>query len=326
MSASAPRLAGLDALRGIAALLVMGLHANAVFGGLGAFSKGYLGVDFFLMLSGFLMARITEPRLAAGLSPQRFMVARYKRFWGMVALGSLIGIPYLWVRAGGEWWPFLPALIANFALLPWPVANLLFALNIPTWTIFAELVANGAHVFALRHLTNRWLAVLTIILGGLTVWVAMVWGSLDVGARPGHVWEAIPRVFFAYCLGISLWRWRQERVLAPLPAALVLAAMPIAIMGSWYGDWRIWQFDLAFVVLLCPMVISAATAITRQTSLGWLSAAISFPLFAVHLPILEAVRELGGGKWEAIPLALATALAIVWWTNRRDARKALAKT
>jgi hypothetical protein len=49
-------------------------------------------------------------------------VARYKRFWGMVALGSLIGIPYLWIRAGGEWWPFLPALIANFALLPWPSA------------------------------------------------------------------------------------------------------------------------------------------------------------------------------------------------------------
>jgi len=96
-------------------------------------------------------------------------------------------------------------------------------------------------------------------------------------------------------------------------------------MGSWYGDWRTWQFDLAFVVVLCPLVISAATAITRQTWLGWLSGAISFPLFAIHLPILEAVRELGGGKWQAIPLALCAALIIVWWTNRRDARKALAQ-
>lgn len=326
MSQAAPRLAGLDALRGIAALLVMGLHANAVFGGLGAFSKGYLGVDFFLMLSGFLMARITEPRLAAGLAPQRFMVARYRRFWGMVALGSVIGIPYLWIRSGGEWWPFLPALVANFALLPWPVANLLFALNIPAWTIFAELVANGAHVLALRHLSSRGLAVLVLVLGCLTIWVALAWGSLDVGARPGHVWAAIPRVFLAYGMGIGLWRWRQDRVLLPLPAPLVLAAMPLAIIGSWSLGWRNWQFDLAFVLLLCPLVISGATAITRQTWAGWLSAAISFPLFAVHLPILEAVRELGGGKWQAIPLALATALAIVWWTNRRDVRKAAAKT
>jgi peptidoglycan/LPS O-acetylase OafA/YrhL len=319
------RLAGLDALRGIAALLVVGLHTNAVFGGLGQFAKGYLGVDFFLMLSGFLMARITEPRVAAGLSPRRFMVARYKRFWGMVALGSLIGVPYLWVRAGGEWWPFLPALIANFALLPWPVANLLFAVNIPAWTIFAELVANGAHVIALRRLSNRGIALLTAVLGGLTLWVAISWGNLDVGARPGHVWAAIPRVFFAYCLGIALWRWRGERVLVPLPAPLVLLALPVAIVGSWWSGWRAWHFDIAFVALLCPLVISAATRLTRQTRLGWLSAAISFPLFATHLPILEAVRELGAGKALAVPVALGIALAIVWWTNRRDARKAMTK-
>ena len=322
----AQRLAGLDALRGIAALLVMGLHANAVFHGLAPFSKGYLGVDFFLMLSGFLMARITEPRLAAGLDPRQFMVSRYKRFWGMVALGSLIGAPYLWLRADAQWWPFVPALLANIALLPWPVANLLFAANIPAWTIFAELVANAAHVFALRRLPNPALAALTALLGGLTVWVAMAWGSLDVGARPGHVWAAIPRVFFAYCLGICLWRWRQGRVLLPLPAPIVLAAMPVAIIGGWYAEWRGWQFDLAFVALLCPLVISAAAALTRQTWLGWLSGAISFPLFAVHLPILEAIRELGGNKAQAIPLALATALIIVWWTNRRDRRKALAQT
>ncbi len=319
------RLAGLDALRGIAALLVMGLHANAVFGGLGAFSKGYLGVDFFLMLSGFLMARITEPKLAAGLMPRRFMIARYQRFWGMVAIGSLIGIPYLWTRSGGEWWPFLPALLANFALLPWPVANLLFALNIPAWTIFAELVANAAHVFALRRLTDRALAALTLALGGLVIWVAINWGSLDLGARPGHIWAAGPRIFFAYCLGITLWRWRQMKVLIPLPGFVVLLAMPLAIMGSWYLGWKTWQFDVTFVILLCPLIISAASAITRQTWLGWLSAAISFPVFAIHLPILEAVRELGGGKTQAIPLALGVALIIVWWTNRRDARKALAQ-
>ena len=138
MSAAAPRLAGLDALRGIAALLVMGLHANAVFGGLGAFSKGYLGVDFFLMLSGYLMARITEPRLAAGLGAGRFLRARYRRFWPMMALGMAIGIPFAWARAE-DWQTFLPLFIANMALLPWPFDRVLFALNIPAWTIFFEL-------------------------------------------------------------------------------------------------------------------------------------------------------------------------------------------
>lgn len=242
-----------------------------------------------------------------------------------MALGSLIGIPYLWVRAGGEWWPFLPALIANLALLPWPIANLLYALNIPAWTIFAELVANTAHVLALRRLGNRAILLLTAMFGALTLWVALSWGTLDLGARPGHVWPAIPRVLFAYCLGIALWRGRGDRVLIPLPAALVMLALPLAVIGSWWSGWRGWHFDMAFVTLLCPLVISAGVAISRQTWLGWLSAAISFPLFAIHLPILEAVRELGGGKELAVPLALGGALIIVWWTNRRDARKALTK-
>ena len=36
-----------------------------MFGGEFVFGRGYLGVDFFLMLSGYLMARVQEPRLAA---------------------------------------------------------------------------------------------------------------------------------------------------------------------------------------------------------------------------------------------------------------------
>lgn len=319
---TAPRLAGLDALRGIAALLVVGLHTNAVFGGLGLFSKGYLGVDFFLMLSGYLMARITEPRLAAGLTARKFMVSRYRRFWGMVALGSLIGIPYLWIRSGGEWWPFLPALIANFALLPWPVANLLFALNIPAWTIFAELMANAVHVVALRRLSNRWLMVLTTALGLAVLIVAREVGHLDLGARPGHVWTALPRIMFAYCLGVALWRWLGQRAIVSLPTPVIMLTLPVAIVGSWLLGWRAWHFDVVFVAAICPLLISAATGVARQTWIGWLSGAISFPLFAVHLPILEAVRELGGGKELAVPLALGLSLGIVWWTNRRDTRKA----
>jgi peptidoglycan/LPS O-acetylase OafA/YrhL len=310
------RLQGLDALRGIAALCVVGLHTNAVFGGFPWLSKGYLGVDFFLMLSGYLMARITEPRLFAGLAPRRFMVARYKRFWSMMALGSLIGVPYLWVRAEGAWDPFLPALIANLLLLPWPVANLLFALNIPAWTIFAELVANAAHVFALRRLPTAWLTTLTAVLLALTIGAAATHGSLDVGARPSNWLPAVPRVFFAYSLGMLLGRIWQRLPSVPLPAPVSLATIPVVLVTAIWLQWRHWAFDLAFVTLLCPVVILAALRITASNRAIWLSAALSFPVFAVHLPILEAMRELGYTKGPAlVVVALVTAI-IVWWTNR----------
>lgn len=318
------RLHGLDALRGVAALCVVGLHANAVFGGFGWLSKGYLGVDFFLMLSGFLMTRITEPRVKAGLAPARFMVARYQRFWPMMALGSLIGVPYLWVRAGGDIAAFIPALLANFALLPWPMANLLFALNIPAWTIFAELVANAAHVFALRWLRTGALSVLVAQLTGLTVWAASSYSSLDVGARPGNWVPAVPRVFLAYCLGMLLSRCWQRSPLPALPTPLILLAIPITLVASVYADWRHWSFDLAFVLVLCPLVILSALRITKGTSLIRLSAALSFPLFAVHLPILEAMRELGFTKLPALAVVALITATIVWWTNRPARRMAQA--
>jgi peptidoglycan/LPS O-acetylase OafA/YrhL len=287
-----------------------------VFGGFPWLSKGYLGVDFFLLLSGYLMTRITEPRLRSSLSPQRFMVQRYKRFWGMMALGSLIGIPYLWVRAGGAWDPFLPALIANLLLLPWPVANLLFALNIPAWTIFAELVANAVHVFALRRLPTVVLAAMTAIVFALTVWAAASYGSLDVGARPSNWVPAVPRVFLAYCLGMLLGRIWQHLPTVPLPVPLTLLAVPaVLVTAIWFG-WRHWVFDLAFVTLLCPLVILAALRITASNRAIWLSAAISFPVFAVHLPILEAIRELGYTKGPALVVVALVTATIVWWTNR----------
>lgn len=318
---SATRLHGLDALRGIAALCVVGLHAQAVFGGFpGWFAKGYLAVDFFLMLSGFMMARVSEPRLAAGLRPARFMRARYRRFWSMIALGSLIGIPYLWVRAKGIE-TFVPALIANFLLLPWPVGRLLFALNIPAWTIFFELVANAAHVFALRCLGIKALAALTGLMLALTIYVALHFGSIDVGARPENFIAGFPRIFLAYLLGILLCRKWGDVPALPIPHWLALVAMPAAILTSWWTGYRHWSFDLGFVLLLCPLIIMGGLRVVRQTWLGWLSGAISFPLFAVHLPILEGMRELGFGVTQAVPLALFTALVITWWTNRPAPRR-----
>ncbi len=322
MAEAPTRLHGLDALRGIAALCVVGVHSQGVFGGYpGWFSKGYLAVDFFLMLSGYLMARTSEPRLAAGLSPSGFMIARYRRFWPMMALGSLIGVPYLWVRAG-DIGHFVPVLIANFLLIPWPLGRLMFALNIPAWTIFFELLANAAHVFVLQHLRTRTIAVLALILLAVTIAVAISFGTFDLGARPDTFFAGFPRIFLAYVIGILLQRWglaihgpAMFGSLAPI-GWLAMIIMPIAIVASWYTGIKDWHFDLAFVLLVCPFTILGGLLLTRPTKLGWLSGAISFPLFAVHMPVLEGMRGLGFGVIYAVPMALGVAIVILLWTNR----------
>ena len=316
MAEAPPRLYGLDALRGIAALCVVAFHSHGVFGGFPHwFAKGYLAVDFFLMLSGYLMARTAEPRLAAGLSPLQFMVARYRRFWPMMALGSLVGVPYLWVRAG-DFVHFLPVLIANFMLLPWPLGRLMFALNIPAWTIFFELFANSAHVFALHRLHNRALGGLALVALGVTVATAASFDTLDLGSRPETFIAGFPRILLAYLLGIMLRRWGKELAGPASLGWLALIALPAAMLGSWFGGYGGWSFDIWFVLLVCPVTILGGLLLNCPTRLGWLSGAISFPLFAVHMPVLEGMRELGFGVLPAVAAAFGATLIIVWWTNR----------
>jgi peptidoglycan/LPS O-acetylase OafA/YrhL len=314
---SSGRLPGLDALRGIAALCVVGLHTQAVFGSFPPwFAKGYLAVDFFLMLSGYLMARVSEPRIAAGGSPGAFMAARYRRFWPVVALGSLIGVPYLLVRTQGDPAWFVGALAANLAFIPFPADRLIFPLNVPAWTILFELLANALHVVVLWRLATRYLAVLAVILFVLTLGVVINYGSLDVGARPSNMAYAVPRVLLAYTIGMLMWRYRGAKLALPLPGWLALIAMPAAMLASWQSGYRHWSFDLAFVVLLCPLVIATALNLARDTALGRFSGEISFPLFASHVPVLEAARLAGHGPAVALPAVLVIALAILWWTKR----------
>ena len=312
------RLFGLDALRGIAALCVVGLHSHAIFPYFpDMLGKGYLGVDFFLMLSGYLMARITEPRLAAGLSPRSFLIARYMRFWPTVAFGSLIGIPFLWVRTGGDPLWFGSALVTNMALLPFPADHLLFPLNVPVWTILAELVANGIHVLLLRRISSRLLSCLALVLFAATAWSAIAYGSLDAGARPSNAVYGIARVFFAYVLGMLLWRYRNVTGRLLMPGWLALPGMPAAMVLAWAMGWRGWPFDLVYVALLCPLIIAGALRIAKDSAAGRFSAEFSFPLFAVHVPVLEAVRMAGYGVVVGVPLAFAVTLAYLWWTNWR---------
>src|ERR1700722_12878203 len=81
---------GLDGLRGVAALFVAMRHIS-FFHNLGVHG-GYLAVDLFFVLSGFVIANAYEARLAGGPSAPRFLVLRYVRLWPVYALGAGLGL------------------------------------------------------------------------------------------------------------------------------------------------------------------------------------------------------------------------------------------
>ena len=265
------RLQGLDALRGVAALVVLLFHAPHALRVYVPIERGYLSVDFFFMLSGFVMARTYTMRFDAGFGPAGMLRARFLRFAPTMAVGTVVGMLLLAKHdlLGGAFLAFGLLLIPIAGPKPYP-------LNEPAWSIFAELVANITHATLWRALTPR-------VLIAFSVMTVMVLISRE-GALNGKFLLGIPRGLASYALGVAIWQVDTERRrppwwlgLAILPGWMLLAS-GLALPG--------WS-DAVFVLLVCPLALFSGLA---QPSIGtrfWNALGLlSFPLYAVHWPII----------------------------------------
>ncbi|MGN1359501.1 MAG: acyltransferase family protein, partial [Kiritimatiellia bacterium] len=93
--ASKPRFEVLDGLRGIAALLVVAFHLLESYSGgdhtRQILNHGYLAVDFFFVLSGFVIGYAYDDRWGQGLTLREFFKRRLVRLHPMVVFGTLLG-------------------------------------------------------------------------------------------------------------------------------------------------------------------------------------------------------------------------------------------
>ena len=299
------RLPGLEALRFFAALCILLLHTRAVFGGQRVFGHGYLAVEFFLMLSGFLMAFAQEARIT---KPAAFMVKRYKRLWPTMAMGGVIGLPRLWLLSQSAL-IFAGTAAANLALLPVWFGIFAFPLNIPAWTIFYELLANSFHVFVLRHVRTwgLWLGIAALV--PIMALLGQHWGNFDLGAKPETLLLGLPRIMMAYLIGMALGRWWGASPPIPVPSLLAIPAMPAILAGAWYLQLdTCWHFDMLFTLIACPLMIAGGLRLNRLHRFAGLLGQLSFPLFAVQMPILQGMQMLGFGYWTGGLTALASGI------------------
>ena len=159
------RLHALDGLRGVAAMGVMAMHAQL---SVMPVALGYLAVDLFFLLSGYVIARSYEPRLRSGaMGVTAYAAVRLERLYPMLALGGLVGLglyaaglsPFR-ASGGGE---LLVAMVGQFLLIPFLTPGFSFVFNGAQWSIVLELLANLAHATALPALGNRLLAGVVIV-------------------------------------------------------------------------------------------------------------------------------------------------------------------
>ncbi|PSJ40817.1 acyltransferase family protein [Allosphingosinicella deserti] len=298
----------LDALRGIAALAVVLTHIGAIANRPQVGAYGYLAVDLFFIMSGFVIGRAYEPRILAGMSWRAFMTLRIVRLYPVLALGCLAAV----LAAPSPTWPAF----AQFLLIPDFSTPALFPLNEVLWSLFFEIVINGAHAACARKLTTSKL-VIAVALAGLA-FLAATW----IHSGPGVGWGrdsffgGFARVAWGYGIGLLIYRLTSSNTLV-LPAWP--AAFPVFVLGifllapnSGFGALRV----LFAVFLLFPVMAALSTNAVVPKSLAGLAAwlgAVSYPLYAVHYPILKLAASwqpgsLGWGGTIVVILLVSTVI------------------
>lgn len=289
------RFLALDALRGFAACAVAIFHFGILEN-----STAYLAVDFFLVLSGFVLTHsyFRKP----GLGFFEFAYIRFARLYPLHLATTLIALALcIYIPIHYE----LPdlflhvAMIHNIGFGPNPLT-----FNHPSWSISVEfwtnmLVFAGILLVGPVSLLRTRALLLVGSLGGLLI-ITVVYGQLNINVYDlkGVLNSGLLRGLTSFCLGILTYQvylraaaaGEAARPNVPILAALLLAVF-FAILTSPWPETR-WQMltPLVFCVIVYVFAVDHSI-VTRTLSRFSYFGDISFSIYLLHYPIVMALDK-----------------------------------
>lgn len=302
----------LDGLRGVAALMVVWFHIFEAFATSHLdqrINHGYLAVDFFFILSGFVIGYAYDDRWGR-MSIGEFCKRRLIRLHPMVVMGTLIGAAMFYTQ-GCEVWDvslisvgaLIVATLMGALMIPASVGTEvrgvgeMYPLNGPSWSLFFEYIGNILYALLLRRLSTRALAAVVAAAGCGLAWYAIAGplGDLCVGFSMDKVnmVGGSLRLLFAFPAGLLLSRiFRPAKVNGVFwigtAAIIVLATIPR--LGGVERLWLNGIYDAVCCIAVFPLVVylaaSGRTTDRTTTALCKFLGDISYPLYMVHYPFI----------------------------------------
>ncbi|PKB18010.1 acyltransferase [Flavobacterium sp. 5] len=305
----------LDGLRGVAAILVVAFHIFEAFAGGNRFKQiinhGYLAVDFFFLLSGFVVAYAYDDRWGK-MTQWEFYKRRLIRLQPMVIMGMIIGAALYYFQASDilfpqiatmPIWKLVLVMFIGFTLIPLtPSAEIrgwgeMHPLDGPAWSLFFEYIANILYALVFRKFSNKVLSIFVLIFAGMLINYTVFGPKGDVIGGWSLNFEQMnigfTRLLYPFFAGILLSRLRK---LIHVKGAFWVCSLLIAIVlimpriGDENSLWMNGLYESFCIILIFPLIVSigAGGEIKNPFSLKICKVLgdISYPIYITHYPLI----------------------------------------
>lgn len=341
----------LDGLRGVAALMVILYHVGECFATSARdqwLNHGYLAVDFFFVLSGFVLGYAYDGRWNKGMTTGGFLLRRVIRLQPMVLVAVVLGA-ISFVIQGCEHWDgtsvSMSAVILSFVMaffmlpaLPGTAPEIrgngeMFPINGPSWSLFFEYIGSIFYALFLHRLSTRLLKVFVGAAGIALAAVALGNGSgdyhLGVGwTAEGHgFWMGLARMTFSFSVGLLLSRtFRPVKIRGAfwICSALIVAVLSVPYVGGAEKPMMSNAvYDLVCTVVVFPLIVylgASGTTTDRQSGrICEFLGAISYPVYIIHYPFMYLMYawawKNGYGVdrvWPVAAVIIVTVIVLAW--------------
>ena len=322
--ASKSRYEILDGLRGVAAMIVVAYHLLETYS-TGPIHQilnhGYLAVDFFFVLSGFVIGYAYDDRWDR-MTTWDFFKRRLVRLHPMVIMGTLIGAALFYfgdcsafpLIIDTPWWKVLLMTLLGCLMIPalisWDIRGWweMNSLNGPTWSLTWEYIANILYALFVRHFSKVALGIFVALSACLTIDIAFnidTFGLLEkrtgtaytlIGGwsvNPEQLYIGISRLLYPFFMGLLLSRINK---LIKIKRGFYWCSLFVAVllvMPRIGGETYMWMngaYEAVCVLALFPLIVmmGAGSSVTGKRSVAVCKffGEISYPLYITHFPLI----------------------------------------
>ena len=304
----------LDGLRGVAAVMVVTFH---IFEALSSspldqvINHGYLAVDFFFVLSGFVIGYAYDDRWNK-ITVVEFFKRRLVRLHPMVIMGMIIGAVGFYFQQGALWpiistipvWKMLLVMLIGFTIIPLPPSSMdirgwheMYPLNGPGWTLFFEYIANILYAVVVRKFSKTALAILVFIAACALIHWGVTGGQGDMiggwSIEPAQLRIGFTRLMYPFFAGLLLSRTAKLTFIKNAflwCSLLIIIVLSIPRIGGSTHLWMNGLYEALVIILIFPLIVyigaSGNVKGKYANRLCKFLGDISYPIYITHYPLI----------------------------------------